>query len=68
LPIPIPAWNDTPYVRFLSAAQVKELVGRLAGEDLSHDDRDIEEGRRLLLWQLKWAADRGKAFVTVVNG
>jgi hypothetical protein len=40
----------------------------LTGEDLSHDDPSIEEGRLLLLRQLQWAADRGRAFVAVVNG
>jgi hypothetical protein len=68
LPIPVPAWDDTPYVRFLTAALVPEEFKRLTGEDLSHDDPSIEEGRQLLLRQLQWAADRGKAFVTVVNG
>ena len=68
LPIPVPAWGDTPYVRFLTAEQVPEELERLSGEDLSHDDPSIEEGRQILLSQLKWASDRGRAFVTVVNG
>jgi hypothetical protein len=68
LPIPVPKWGDTPYVRFLDASQVAAAVERLSGQDLSHDDPSISEGRRILLYQLKWALDRGKAFVAVVNG
>ena len=68
LPIPVPAWEDTPYVRFLTATGVREELERLSGEDLSHEDSSIEEGRRILLHQLKWASDRGKGFVVVING
>lgn len=68
LPIPVPKWGDTPLVRFLDASGVAAAIERLTGEDLSHDDPDIAEGRRLLLYQLKWAAERGKAFVAVANG
>ena len=68
LPIPVPKWSDTPYVRYLDASKVADAVETLSSEDLSHDDPSIEEGRRILLYQLKWALDRGKAFVAVVNG
>ena len=68
LPIPVPKWGDTPYVRFLTPEQVPEELDRLSGMDLSHHDPGIMEGREILLHQLKWAADRRKAFVTVVNG
>jgi len=68
LPIPVPEWSDTPYVRFLTPEQVSEGLDRVSGIDLSHDDPSIMEGREFLLHQLNWAADRRKAFVTVVNG
>jgi hypothetical protein len=68
LPIPVPKWDDTPYVCFLDASKVADAVARLFGEDLSHDDPTIAEGREILLAQLKWALDRGRAFVVVVNG
>jgi hypothetical protein len=68
MPIPVPAWDDTPYVRFLDASKVADTVARLCGDDLSHADPGIAEGRRILLCQLKWALDRGRAFVAVVNG
>ncbi len=68
LPLPVPAWRDTPYVRFLTHSQVAAEYERLSAEDLSHDEPSIEEGRRTLLAQLEWTRDRGKAFVTVVAG
>ena len=68
LPLPVPAWGDAPYVRFLTPAQVVAEYERLSAEDLSHDEPSIEQGRRTLLAQLKWTRDRGKAFVTVVAG
>jgi hypothetical protein len=68
LPLPVPAWGDTPYVRFLTAEQVAEEYQRLSEADLSHDNPSIEEGRQALVYQLKWALDRGRAFVTVANG
>jgi hypothetical protein len=68
LPLPVPAWGDTPYVRFLTAEQVAEEYKRLCEADLSHDDPSIEEGRQALVCQMKWALDRGRAFVTVANG
>jgi hypothetical protein len=68
LPIPVPEWGDTPYVRFLTASEVADEFKRLSNVDLSHDDPSIEEGRQILLYQLGWAADRERAFVTLVNG
>jgi hypothetical protein len=53
LPVPVPAWGDTPYLRFLAPAQVAAEYERLSAQDLSHDEPSIEEGRRTLLSQLK---------------
>lgn len=68
LPLPVPPWRDTPYVRYLPAEQVVQEAARLAAMDLSHPDGDVQEGRETLLYQLRWAAERGRGFVTVVNG
>src|SRR5262249_20164937 len=68
LPLPVPAWGDTPYVRFLSPEQVVEGSERLSHTDLSHEDDAIAEGREILRYQLQWARERGRAYIAVVNG
>jgi hypothetical protein len=68
LPLPVPPWGDTPYVRFLSREQVVQEAQRLAIMNLSHPDNDVRQGRETLLYQLKWGGERGRSYVIVVNG
>jgi hypothetical protein len=68
LPLPVPSWGDTPYVRFLTPEQVVQEAEKFSKMDLPLQHDCVTEGRETLLYQLRWAGERGRSFVTVVNG
>lgn len=68
LPLPLPTWSDTPYVRFLTSQQVVQEADKFSKMDLSHQMECLKEGRETLLYQLQWAGERGRSFFTIVNG
>jgi hypothetical protein len=67
-PLPIPRHNDSPLLGFLTAEQVANEYERLKNENLSHEDEDVEEGRRTVFSWLREAAEQRKALVTLTQG
>jgi hypothetical protein len=62
-PLPIPPPSDFPAVGFLTADQVRAECAWLEGQDLSHEDEDIEAAREEFRSYLRQANDQGLGIV-----